>query len=220
MRIELRDLGRRRIGRIELDPAIRPTRVSVIERGVPEPEREYFLDWDTALDDAGRLRRCVACGCTDLFKEKAFPQVTGFVVVLAFVGAVIGALGLATELPVIIMMSVVLLLDIAILVFSRRRLVCYRCRTSYHDLPLPRYHRSWDRTIAERYAGGRAQPHVPPTGAESETPPPSAPVFIPADTVLPPPRRIGAALDAHPPAQATTQAPTHESSFAWPSSRK
>jgi hypothetical protein len=148
MRIELRDEHRRRIGRIMVDPALRPTRVTIVDS-----DREVFLNWETALDDAGHLRRCVACGCPDLFREKAFPQVTVFVVVLAFAGAVVGALGYATTPPMLIAMGIVLALDIAILLFSRRRLVCYRCRTSYHGLPPARYHRSWDRSIAERYAG-------------------------------------------------------------------
>jgi hypothetical protein len=145
MRIELRDANRHRMGRIVIDPALRPTRVRIADR-----DREVFLKWDTAMDDAGRLRRCVACGCGDLFAQKAFPQVTGFVVVLAFAGAVVGALGYATTPPVLITMCVVLILDIAIL-FSPKRLVCYRCRTSYHDLPIARYHRPWERPIADRY---------------------------------------------------------------------
>lgn len=161
MRIELRDEHRRRIGRIMVDPALRPTRVAVVDS-----DREVFLNWDTALDDAGHLRRCVACGCPDLFREKAFPQVTVFVVVLAFAGAVVGALGYATTPPMLIAMGIVLAIDIAILLFSRRRLVCYRCRTSYHGLPPARYHRSWDRSIAERYAGVvKAKP-----GAEAARP--------------------------------------------------
>ena len=122
----------------------------------PDPEtlrgsREVFLNWDTALDDAGQLRRCLACGCTDLFREKSFPQVTGFVVLLAFIGAVVGALGLATNLPVLFAMASVLVLDIAILVLSRRRLVCYRCRTTYLHLPIARYHGPWDRAVADRH---------------------------------------------------------------------
>jgi hypothetical protein len=39
--------------------------------------------------------------------------------------------------------------------------VCYRCRTSYHDLPIARYHRSWDRGVADRY---------PAPGAEADEP--------------------------------------------------
>jgi hypothetical protein len=150
MRMVLRDEFRRRIGRIDVDAALRPTRVSVTD--LPDsPPREVFLNWDTALDDSGQLRRCVACGCTDVFKEKAFPQVTAIVVVLAFAGAIVGALGLANTPPVLIAMGVVLVLDVAILLFSQRRLVCYHCRTTYHGLPIARYHRSWDRATADRH---------------------------------------------------------------------
>ena len=157
MRIELRDESRSRVGRIDVDPALRPTRVSVVAS-----DREVFLNWDIAVDDAGNLRRCVACECTDLFHEKAFPQVTGLVVVLAFSGAVLGALGLASRPAVLIPMALVLVLDVAILLFSRRRLVCYRCRTSYHGLPIARYHRPWDRGAADRYPAPRSTPEVVP----------------------------------------------------------
>jgi hypothetical protein len=163
MRMALRDLRRRRVGRIDVDPAARPTRVRV-----PGSERDVFLSWDVALDDAGQLRRCVACGCTDLFREKNFPQITPFVVALAFAGAVIGALDLATT-PMLAAMALVLVADVAILVFSRRRLVCYRCRTSYHELPIARYHRTWDRATAERHP---ATTEEGPAGASPAMPSP------------------------------------------------
>ncbi|MCI0630433.1 MAG: hypothetical protein L0Y44_07235 [Phycisphaerales bacterium] len=201
MRIDLRDQNRRWLGRVEVDPAGRPTRVNVQDarRSIldlrfshspqpngqhaappppppPPPEwaaprqpappaespapREAFLNWDTALDDAGQLRRCVVCGCTDMFHEKAFPLVTGLVVALAFVGAIIGALGLADNPSVLVTMICVLFIDVAILVFSRRRLVCYSCRSTYHKLPIARYHRPWDRAVADRYPPP-AQPAAP-----------------------------------------------------------
>jgi hypothetical protein len=146
MRIDVRDANQRTIGRIEVDPARRPTRVRV-----DGTDREVFLDWDTALDDGHRLRRCVVCGCNDLFRVKAFPQITGFVVVLAFAGAIVGALGPVDTLTLIAMV-VVLLADVSILLFTRQRLVCHRCRSSYHGLPIARYHRRWDRAVAERHA--------------------------------------------------------------------
>lgn len=166
MRIDLRDDQRRVIGSIEADPAQRPTRVAV-----PGAGRDVFLTWEGAVDDGGHLRRCVACGCGDLFREKAFPQITGLVVVLAFAGAVIGALGFVT-MPVLIVMIAILLFDAAILVFSRSRLVCYQCRSSYHHLSIARYHRSWDRAMAERH------PPAPPAPrdvqATTESPLPSS----------------------------------------------
>lgn len=164
MRIELRDEHRRRVGSAIVEPAERLTRVEVERRGRPEPG-EAFLIWDSALDDAGQLRRCVACGCGDLFREKAFPQITGLVVVLAFAGALVGLFGLATNLPVLILMIMVLAVDVAILLFSSRRLVCYRCRTVYRDLPIARYHRPWDRATAERHPPRPLQQTQPPAQA-------------------------------------------------------
>jgi hypothetical protein len=180
MRVELRDDQRHKIGRVDVDPALRPTRV-VVERNdgsriglspspqaidvktQTQPSREVFLHWDTALDDAGQLRRCVACGCGDLFREKAFPQVTAVIVILAFLGAIVGAVGMANT-PVLFAMLVILILDVAILVLSRNRLVCYRCRTAYRDLPIARYHRPWDRALADRH------PAPAPAAAEAAAP--------------------------------------------------
>jgi hypothetical protein len=156
MRIEYRDQQRKNVGRMEVDVAARPTRVPIIERGFHDAQREAFLSWEGVLDDSGQVRRCIACGCPDLFREKAFPQVTGLVVVMAFVGAIVGVLGLANNLPALLGLTALLALDVAILVFSTRRLVCYQCRTSYHNLALARYHRTWDRAIAERYPASNA----------------------------------------------------------------
>ncbi len=145
MRIAVRDLQRRRRGVIDVDSDARPTRVSL-----PHGVDEVFLTWESAIDDDSNLRRCAVCGCPDMFREKAFPQVTGFIVILAFAGALVGILGLATT-ALLIAMAAVLVLDVAILLFSRRRLVCYRCLSSYHDLQIATYHRGWDRSMAERF---------------------------------------------------------------------
>lgn len=148
MRIDVRQPDRKRIGRITIDPALRPTRAR-IEDG--EVDREVFLEWEAATDDAGRLRRCVVCGCRDLYAVRTFPQLTGFVVVLAFAGAVIGLLGYTTNPIVLAALIVVLLLDIGSLVFSRHRLVCYQCRSTYSDVEIARHHRPWDRTVGQKY---------------------------------------------------------------------
>ncbi len=159
MRMILRDMQRRRVGRVNVDAAARPTRTPI-----EGTDREFFPHWDGAIDDAGCLRSCLSCECKDLFREKAFPQITGFVLVLAFAGAFVGvfgafgSLGVKITTPVLIGMSAVLLLDVAILLFSRTRLVCYRCHSSYRDLPMARYHRNWDRTTAVRYPAPEQTP--------------------------------------------------------------
>lgn len=166
MRIDLRDGDRKPLGRVDVDPAARPTRVAVATRGSEaivgasvgdvheqphEATREVFLNWEGALDDAGHLRRCVACGGAAMFRTKSFPQVTLLVVVLAFAGAVVAALGYATDPKVLAALLVVLVVDVAILLFARPLLVCYRCRSTYSMLPMARYHRRWDRREAERH---------------------------------------------------------------------
>ncbi len=165
MLIDLRDHARRPLGRVVVDPATRPTRVTLAGH-----DREHFLNWDGALDDAGHLRRCTSCGCAAMFKSKSFPQLTLFVVVLAFAGAVVSALGYAADPKVLSLLVLVLLIDVAILLFSRERLVCYRCRSTYSQLEIARYHRRWDRREAERHpAQPLEQPATPPGGAAGET---------------------------------------------------
>ena len=165
MRIDVRDPETgHKIGRIEVAPGQRPTRARIGAENPERPDaepREIFLEWEAAIDDAGRLRRCLVCGCRDLYASRAFPQVTGFVVVLAFAGAAVGISGLANQYPVLYAVLVlVLVLDIASLLFSRKRLVCYRCRSVYSDLEIARHHQQWDRTVAEKHA----TPPPPETG--------------------------------------------------------
>ncbi|MHC4809528.1 MAG: hypothetical protein ACYTEV_04090 [Planctomycetota bacterium] len=157
MRITLRDQFRRPLGRFEVDPIARPVRATIAETG-----REVFLQWDSAIDDGGHLRRCVACGCPDLFHEKAFPVITSVIVVLAFLGAAVGLLGFADRPVVLAVLSAVLVADIAVFTLSRRHLVCYRCHSAYPGEPIARYHRGWDRGVAERHP----RPVPPPEAAD------------------------------------------------------
>lgn len=138
-----------------MDSIARPVRATVVESG-----REVFLQWDSAIDDGGHLRRCVACGCPDLFHEKAFPVITSVIVVLAFLGAAVGLLGFADRPVVLAVLSAVLVADIAVFTLSRRHLVCYRCHSAYPGEPIARYHRGWDRGVAERHP--RTMPPPPP----------------------------------------------------------
>lgn len=170
MRIEARDTNRHYVGRLTVDSTARPTR-SPLEG----EQGEVFLNWDSALDDAGHLRRCVVCGCPDLFQEKAFPQVTMIIVVLAFLGAFAGTFAgiFATEinLPLMVALVIVLVLDVGVLVFARRRLVCYRCRSSFHGVTIARYHQRWDRAVADRYP---APTETPEEGIASSAESPAA----------------------------------------------
>lgn len=143
MRILIQQPGRR-VTTLDVDPQRRPTRVRAAE-----DDRDVFLDWDQALDDDGRLRHCLICG-KGIYSRKAFPQVTGFVVVLAFALALVGILGFAEDLPLLIGMTVVLMIDVGILLFAGTHLECYGCHASYRSIPIAPWHRPWDRNEANR----------------------------------------------------------------------
>ena len=61
-----------------------------------EGEGEVFLNWDGTLDDAGHLRKCLTCGCPNLYSYRSLPSVAPIIVIVAFAGAAVGILGYAT----------------------------------------------------------------------------------------------------------------------------
>jgi hypothetical protein len=145
MQIDVRDQDGTRLGRVELDEAARPLRIRP-----PLADRDVFLDWDGAVDDAGHLRSCVVCGHPRVYRARSLPQMTPFVVLLALGLAMIALLGFATSPAFLALLAVVLVLDIGVLVLARTRLVCYRCGSVYERLGIARYHRHWDPAVAER----------------------------------------------------------------------
>jgi hypothetical protein len=148
MELEARDPhDRRPLGRASIDPADRPT---VVRLGVDGAAGDLFLDWEGALDDAGRLRRCPVCRNANLFRQRSIPAVTPFVIVLAFAGMVLALLGYADDPRVLIGLVAVLVIDIALLLLARTWLVCYRCRSRFRGLPIARQHRKWDAEVASR----------------------------------------------------------------------
>lgn len=146
MRVILRNLDREQLGTIELVPAETPSKVET------DLGRVVFLDWERSQDDEGHLRRCLSCGGDTLYRHRRFPQITGFIAVLALALGLGGILGLATGWPVFIAMLIVLTLDIAILFLSPETLECYRCRSSFRNLDIARYHERWDRGVAARFS--------------------------------------------------------------------
>lgn len=174
MRIDVRESGEGsnrkaplQAGRIEVDPEARPNLVRILPKGTsqgaerpaddgsagdPAGERgaHCFLNWEGAVDDSGHLRKCLLCGCDHMYRSKALPQVTPFIVALAFAGAVFGLLGFASNPFVLPVLVVLLAVDIATLALAKERLVCYRCRSVYSRLRIARYHRRWSRGEEEK----------------------------------------------------------------------
>jgi len=144
MQIDLNDLSRRRRGRVSLNPEARPPRASIEDR-----DEEVFLDWEGTLDDAGNLRRCLACGNTHLFRVKTLPSVTPIFVILAFAGTAVSLFGYANNPIILAALIFVMLAELVILMVSRTRLVCYRCRSRFANTPIARYHLPFNQQIAE-----------------------------------------------------------------------
>jgi hypothetical protein len=148
MELEARDpRDRRMLGRVSIEPGERPP---VVRLAGDDAAPELFLDWEGALDDAGRLRRCPVCGGANLFRQRSIPAVTPFVIVLAFAGMVLALLGYADDPRVLLGLVAVLLTDIALLLLARTSLVCYRCRSRFRGMPIARQHRRWDSEVASR----------------------------------------------------------------------
>ncbi|MBB47614.1 MAG: hypothetical protein CMJ33_03535 [Phycisphaerae bacterium] len=144
MQIDLNDLSRRRLGRVNLDPEARPPRVTVAPG-----DKEISLDWEGALDDAGNLRKCLACGSGHLFRIKTLPSVTPIFVILAFAGTAVSLFGYANNPIILAALILVMVAELIILVFSRTRIVCYRCRSRYVNTQIARYHLPYNQQIAE-----------------------------------------------------------------------
>ncbi len=171
VRILVRDRQRRRLFAVGIDPAQRPTVVRDPKQaggaiGGEAPDTgEVCLNWDRALDDQGRLRRCPVCGCRELYVRKDFHQVTGLAIVLLAAVTAMVLFGMRQVFTAVLVLAGVVLLDVIIYFFSGRCLVCYRCRSEFRDTPIDRHHQPWDLSIGEKY---RTTPHSPDAGPERE----------------------------------------------------
>jgi hypothetical protein len=146
MRMRLRDLDGRDLGTASADPSSRPPRVTAEARD--GRRREVYLDWERALDDAGCLRKCVACGCGRLYRRRTPVWFSPFALVLASAGVVAAVMGHSSDPLVLGALIVLVLVDVAVLAFVPTRLVCYRCGTSYRGARVARMHRAWDPRVA------------------------------------------------------------------------
>jgi hypothetical protein len=141
----LRNANRQNLGHATVEDGNTPVKICT-DRG-----HEVFLQWEAALDDGGQLRRCPLCGGDSLYRHRRFPQVTGFIIVLALALGLAGILGVTSGIPFLTAMLVVLGLDIAILLLSPESLQCYNCKSSFLDTPIASYHHRWDSKTASRH---------------------------------------------------------------------
>ncbi len=147
MQVIARDHERVSLGIAELDPAERAPRLCVGPEG---RQREFYLDWERAIDDGGHLRKCVLCGAEPLYRSRTLPRLTGIVGGLAVGIIAIGLAGHDVPTSVFVALGAVAVLDLAFLFLGRSQLSCYRCRTTYRGMPIARYHRAWGAATQRR----------------------------------------------------------------------
>ena len=162
MQIDINDRSRRRLGRVNLDPEARPPRAYIASS-----EKEISLDWEGTLDDAGNLRRCLSCGSSHLFRIKTLPSVTPIFVILAFAGTAVSLFGYANNPVILAALIMVMIAEVIILVISRTKIVCYRCRSRYANIQIAKYHLPFNQQIAELAIN---QPDEEPDLIESDGP--------------------------------------------------
>ncbi len=149
-------------------PAVVRPNTGAAATNAPGNGTDVYLDWDRAVDDEGHLRRCPVCGCRELFVRKDFPQVTGFVVVVAAAVVSMILFGAGEVTAALAVLAAVVVIDFVVFFFTGKTLVCYRCRSEFRDLPIRRDHPGWDLAIGEKYrrlptdTARRADPHPAP----------------------------------------------------------
>ena len=98
-----------------------------------------------------RPARCLACGCSDLWRQKDFPQKLGLGLVV--IAVILATIATAKYLPTVAI-GVLLafgLLDMLLYIMMRDVLVCYRCGARHGGFELDREHPIFNLETAERY---------------------------------------------------------------------
>ena len=87
--------------------------------------------------------KCPACGCKHLYKKKDFNQTLGCLIIL--VGAVFVPLTYGISLVALF------LLDLLLYGKIKDSVECYKCKTEYKNIVVPKNVMSFDHHIAEIY---------------------------------------------------------------------
>jgi len=159
VKIDLRNRQRQRLFQIVVDPKDPPsvarpssarTSAATTDKATATP-KEVYLEWDGAFDDQHHLRRCPACGCRELFARRDFPQVTGFVIVVAAAVCATALFGANEVIWGLVLLGLVAVIDAIIFLFAGRCLVCYRCRSEFRQTPIKPDHPGWELATGEKY---------------------------------------------------------------------
>ena len=108
-------------------------------------------DWTRPVVATQPPQHCIVCGCTDLWRQKDFPQRLGLLFVI--LGGIFSTIAWAYMLPVLaigILMAFALV-DFLLYTFMKDVLVCYRCHAQHRRTSIDDDHPRFDLEVAERY---------------------------------------------------------------------
>lgn len=112
-------------------------------------------DWTRPVErpvaDSRTPECCIACGCSDLWRQKDFPQRLGLLFVA--LGAIFSTIAWAYMRPVlaIAILMTFALVDFLLYTFMKDVLVCYRCHAQHRRTNIDDGHPRFDLEVAERY---------------------------------------------------------------------
>ena len=151
MLINLRNQSSSQSVRLNVDPSIYTDSKQTLEPVSTDFQLPHSFNWEGAFDEDGHLCRCPACGCRELFARRDFPQKTGMAIVV--LGATLATIAFAVgyTLWAFVALGSMALIDAAIFPFTKKCLVCYRCRSEFRRLPIRRDHSAWDLATGEKY---------------------------------------------------------------------
>lgn len=114
-----------------------------------------WCDWSRPIGRgdlvAEQPKRCLSCGCDDLWRQKDFPQHVGLLMVgLAAVLSTIAWAYIRPFLAIGILMGFALI-DLLLYAWMQDVLVCYRCGARHRHAHPDDRHPRFDLEIAERY---------------------------------------------------------------------
>lgn len=96
-------------------------------------------------------KQCLACGCSDLWRQKDFPQWLGLTMVA--MGIVFATIAWAKYMPLLALgiLMFFALIDLILYAVMGDMLVCYRCAARHRKMPIPEDHADFDLEVHERY---------------------------------------------------------------------
>lgn len=140
--------------------AVNRTNISTTKRDVACTNCDWSRtfaadDIETSSSDSGSdelmPKRCLVCGCEDLWRQKDFPAQLGLLMVA--LGAILSTIAWSQYRPVwaIGILMVFALVDLVLYTIMPDVLVCYRCEARHRHGKFGEEHPKFDLEVAERY---------------------------------------------------------------------